>query len=64
MKYKYDPFRTGKIRYVFLAISVFTGVLFIVPFYWMIINSLMPNSSLLKLPPPLFLKEPIFSKLI
>ena len=60
MKLKYDPHRTGKLRYVFIAISIITALLFLVPFYWMIINSLLPNSALIQVPPPIFPKNPIF----
>jgi len=60
MKGKYNPHRTGKLHIVFVSVSVVVAILFIVPFYWMFINSLLVNSVLIKVPPPLFPKNPIF----
>jgi len=64
MKYKYDPFKTGKLRYLFIGISVLIAILFLVPFYWMFINSIMSNTSIIQIPPPLFPIPPVFTNYI
>lgn len=56
MKKKFGPFHRGFINKFFLIISIAVAIMFLVPFYWMIINSLMPNSILLKVPPPIIPK--------
>ncbi|MCL5072386.1 MAG: carbohydrate ABC transporter permease [Actinobacteria bacterium] len=61
---KYDPFRSGKLRYVFLIISLIFAILMIIPFYWMFVNSILPNSALLQVPPPLIPKNTTFINFI
>ena len=51
MKRRFDPFSKGIMHKIFVVVSIFTGVAMLVPFFWMVVTSLMPNTTLLHVPP-------------